>query len=175
MVDMDEVMCEFTNPMAALMAARFPNKTFTTEPKQYHLPNEWNVTMDEFNEVFSKGIEDGTLFTPAHAQPYPLAIDAVQLLRAIGYRVVFATARLVHNRKLAVQHTVDWLEYHQVPYDSICFGSSKELVDADIYFEDNPETIARLKALGKNVAGIKRSYNNGPFDSLHSAVLAIAD
>jgi 5'(3')-deoxyribonucleotidase len=46
---------------------------------------------------------------------------------------------------MAVQQTVAWLDYHDIPYWDLCFMSDKGAVGADLYIEDSPDNIAKLR------------------------------
>ncbi len=49
---------------------------------------------------------------------------------------------------LAVQQTTDWLDQNGIPYWDLCFMKNKEQVGANIYIEDAPDNVARLRAKG---------------------------
>lgn len=67
-----------------------------------------------------------------------------------GARIRIITHRLFihyfHNA--AVSQTIDWLDYHGIPYWDLCFMKAKEQVGADIYIDDGPENIENLRDAG---------------------------
>jgi 5'(3')-deoxyribonucleotidase len=48
----------------------------------------------------------------------------------------------------AVQQTVEWLDKNGIPYWDLCFMKEKDQVGADVYIEDNPDNIMKLRAAG---------------------------
>ena len=62
-----------------------------------------------------------------------------------------------HN--LAVSQTVDWLDRHGIPYWDLCFMKDKEQVGADIYIEDSPANIERLRGKGFHTICFGNSSN----------------
>jgi len=78
---------------------------------------------------------------------------APQVLRALSkldVRIRIITHRLFikYFHLTAVQQTVEWLETHDIPYWDLCFMSDKAAVGADLYIEDNPENVERLRTDG---------------------------
>jgi hypothetical protein len=47
-----------------------------------------------------------------------------------------------------VEHTVEWLDNHGIPYWDLCFMRDKEQVGADIYMDDSPDNVVRLREAG---------------------------
>ena len=78
-----------------------------------------------------------------------------------GARIRIVTHRLFihyfHN--LAVSQTVDWLDRNGIPYWDLCFMKDKEQVGADIFVEDNPANIARLRSEGFHTICFGNSSN----------------
>jgi 5'(3')-deoxyribonucleotidase len=58
-----------------------------------------------------------------------------------------------------VQQTVEWLEHHGIPYWDLCFMRDKGAVGADLYIEDSPVNIARLREDGHQVLVLRNSTN----------------
>jgi beta-phosphoglucomutase-like phosphatase (HAD superfamily) len=54
---------------------------------------------------------------------------------------------------------VEWLEHHGIPYWDLCFMRDKGAVGADLYVEDSPENIARLREAGAEVLVLRNSTN----------------
>jgi 5'(3')-deoxyribonucleotidase len=47
-----------------------------------------------------------------------------------------------------VTQTIDWLDEHGIPYWDLCFMKEKEQVGADVYVDDSPANIERLRQRG---------------------------
>jgi 5'(3')-deoxyribonucleotidase len=48
----------------------------------------------------------------------------------------------------AVSQTIGWLDQHGIPYSDLCFMKEKDQVGADIYVDDAPINIERLREHG---------------------------
>jgi len=86
---------------------------------------------------------------------------ALRRLSRRGVRIRIITHRLYipwFHRQAVVQ-TVEWLEKHGIPYWDLCFMAAKSSVDADVYVEDAPENIEKLRAAGRNVIVMRNSTN----------------
>jgi hypothetical protein len=86
----------------------------------------------------------------------------------------------VHQRfhKIAIQQTIEWLDYHDIPYWDLCFMKDKAAVGADLYIEDSPENIESLRADGHPTIVLKNSTNRqlpGPSVDSWSDVAALVE
>ncbi len=59
----------------------------------------------------------------------------------------------------AVQQTVEWLDSHDIPYWDLCFMSDKAAVGADLYIEDGPHNVERLRHDGHRTIVFSNSTN----------------
>ena len=75
---------------------------------------------------------------------------SIVALSKLDVRIRIITHRLFikYFHLTAVQQTVEWLETHDIPYWDLCFMSDKAAVGADLYIEDNPENVERLRTDG---------------------------
>jgi len=96
-------------------------------------------------------------------QPVRGCPGALRRLSKAGIRIRIITHRLVikhfHNR--AIEQTVEWLDYHGIPYWDICFMRDKGAVGADLYLEDSPANIQALRSRGCPVIVFENSTNRG--------------
>jgi hypothetical protein len=58
-----------------------------------------------------------------------------------------------------VQQTVEWLDSNGIPYWDLCFMREKDQVGADLYVEDSPENVARLRDSGLYTVCFANSTN----------------
>lgn len=81
-------------------------------------------------------------------KPMPGAPVALRTLSEAGVRIRIITHRLFikYFHQTAVQQTVEWLDYHDIPYWDLCFMRDKSAVGADLYIEDSPANIKLLRA-----------------------------
>jgi len=93
--------------------------------------------------------------------PMPGCPAALRRLSKAGVRIRVITHRLVikhfHNR--AIEQTIEWLDFHGVPYWDICFMRDKDAVGADLYLEDSPANIEALRQRGCAVIVFANSTN----------------
>lgn len=75
------------------------------------------------------------------------APQALRRLADEGVRIRIITHRLFidYFHQQSVQQTVQWLDSNGVLYRDLCFMKDKGAVDADIYIEDSPENITKLR------------------------------
>lgn len=93
----------------------------------------------------------------------PMA-GAPQVLRSLskrGVRIRIITHRLFIKffHLPAVQQTVEWLDSHDIPYWDLCFMSDKAAVGADLYIEDGPHNVERLRHDGHRTIVFSNSTN----------------
>ena len=77
----------------------------------------------------------------------------------IGVRIRIITHRLFikYFHQIAVSQTIQWLDRHDIPYWDLCFMQEKTAVGADLYIEDSPSNVERLRAEGRRRSSLKSS------------------
>jgi 5'(3')-deoxyribonucleotidase len=96
-------------------------------------------------------------------KPMPGAPQVLRALSAQKVRIRIITHRLFikHFHKIAVQQTIEWLDHHDIPYWDLCFMKDKAAVGADLYIEDSPNNVERLRADGHPTIVLTNSTNRG--------------
>jgi 5'(3')-deoxyribonucleotidase len=94
----------------------------------------------------------------------PPMARAPQVLRRLsksGVRIRIITHRLFikYFHQIAVNQTIQWLDRHDIPYWDLCFMQQKTAVGADLYIEDSPSNIERLRAEGQKTIVFTNSTN----------------
>ena len=148
-IDLDGVCSDFYGRMREIAAEWFerPLSDLTTDVS-YGL-DEWGIQQPDQHESLHRfAVTQRQLFETS-----PMIPGARLYLRKLsdeGARIRIVTHRLFihyfHN--LAVSQTVDWLGRNGIPCWDLCFMKDKEQVRADIYVEDNPANITRLRGEG---------------------------
>jgi 5'(3')-deoxyribonucleotidase len=94
-------------------------------------------------------------------QPMPGAPQVLRQLSEKKVRIRIITHRLFikHFHKIAVQQTIEWLDHHDIPYWDLCFMKDKAAVGADLYIEDSPDNVERLRADGHATIVLTNSTN----------------
>jgi len=148
-VDLDGVCADFYGRMREIAAEWFERDVAELTPEvSFHLL-EWGVrSPEEYQSLHRFAVTQRQLFktTPM----IPGARKYLRLLSDEGARIRIITHRLFiqyfHN--LAVSQTIDWLDEHGIPYWDLCFMKQKEQVGADIYLDDSPDNVERLRSKG---------------------------
>lgn len=93
---------------------------------------------------------------PFHGAPL-----ALRKLSKHGVRIRIITHRLFikYFHQSAVFQTVKWLDYYDIPYWDLCFMGDKAAVGADLYIEDSPENILKLRKDGHPTIVFSNSTN----------------
>ena len=159
-VDLDGVCSDFYGRMREIAAEWFerPLDELTTDVS-YEL-REWGIEKpDQYESLHRFAVTQRQLFETS-----PMIPGARLYLRKLsdeGARIRIVTHRLFihyfHN--LAVSQTVDWLDRNGIPYWDLCFMKDKEQVGADIYVEDSPANIERLRSEGFHTICFGNSSN----------------
>jgi 5'(3')-deoxyribonucleotidase len=91
----------------------------------------------------------------------PGAPQALRRLSGADVRIRIITHRLFikYFHQVAVRQTIEWLDFHDIPYWDLCFMREKAAVGADLYVEDSPENVARLRAEGLKTIVFSNSTN----------------
>jgi len=86
---------------------------------------------------------------------------ALRKLSAANVRIRVITHRffIKYFHKVAAQQTIEWLDYHDIPYWDLCFMKDKSAVGADVYVEDSPKNIEELRAEGLTTVVFTNSTN----------------
>jgi 5'(3')-deoxyribonucleotidase len=130
-----------------------------TEDVSYGL-REWGIEQDEqYASLHRFAVTSRKLFRTT-----PMVPGARRVLRRLsneGYRIRIITHRLFiqYFHAIAVQQTIEWLDHHGLPYWDLCFMKDKGQVGADIYIEDAPANVQRLRARGLHTICFANSTN----------------
>lgn len=145
-VDLDGVCADFYGRMREIAAEWFERPVGELTPEVSYGLREWGVkTDDQYQSLHRFAVTQRELFKTA-----PMIPGARKYLRRLsddGCRIRIITHRLFihffHNT--AVSQTIDWLDAHGIPYWDLCFMREKEQVGADVYIDDSPGNVERLR------------------------------
>jgi 5'(3')-deoxyribonucleotidase len=80
---------------------------------------------------------------------------------------------------MAVRQTIMWLDQNGIPYWDLCFMKEKDQVGADIYIEDSPSNLERLRSRGHYAICFANSTNKhiadpkaSNWDEVHALIKA---
>jgi 5'(3')-deoxyribonucleotidase len=110
---------------------------------------EWGIeSNDQYESLHRFAVTQRDLF-----RTLPMIAGARRYLRQLsseGVRVRIITHRLYlpFFHRDAVSQTIDWLDFHGIPYWDLCFMKDKEQVGADVYVDDSPDNVRKLRDTG---------------------------
>jgi len=145
-VDLDGVVADFYKRMREIAAEWYEKPLETMSPKITLGLKEWGISSKkEYQRLHRFAVTQRDLFKTV--KPIKNAPQVLRRLSKADIRIRIITHRLYipYFHKQAVLQTIEWLDYHGIPYWDLCFMAEKSAVGADIYIEDNPDNIAELK------------------------------
>ncbi|MCC5874293.1 MAG: 5'-nucleotidase [Gammaproteobacteria bacterium] len=159
-VDLDGVVADFIAGLRPI-AAEWLGMEVASLPLEvsYGFP-EWRLDRYGGYEALHRfAVKERDLFK--RLPPIAGAPAALRRLSGRDVRIRIITHRLYIKwfHQEAVQQTVDWLEYHGIPYWDLCFMRDKAAVGADLYVEDSPANIRALRDTGHEVLVLRNSTN----------------
>lgn len=82
--------------------------------------------------------------------PMSGAPAALRRLSGENVRIRIITHRffIKYFHQVAARQTIEWLDYHDIPYWDLCFMKEKSAVGANVYIEDSPGNVERLREEG---------------------------
>lgn len=161
-VDLDGVVADFYGALRPVAAEWLgvPLESLT-EQVSYGLP-EWNLDQaGSYDDLHRFAVTQRDLF--AGLAPMYGAAPALRRLSARNIRIRIITHRLFikYFHLEAVSQTTRWLEHHGIPYWDLCFMKDKAAVGADLYIEDSPGNVDKLRADGHPTIVFSNSTNIG--------------
>jgi len=159
-VDLDGVCADFYGRMREIAAEWFERPIDELTPDVSYGLREWGVENgDQYESLHRFAVTQRDLFRSPKIIP-----GARQYLRKLsneGVRIRIITHRLFiyyfHNT--AVSQTVDWLDHNGIPYWDLCFMKEKEQVGANVYIDDTPSNVERLRTKGHYTICFANSTN----------------
>ena len=180
-VDLDGTCADFYEGLRPIAAEWLGVEVETLTPEvSWNLP-EWGIDRapGKYRKLHQFAVTQRDLFrvlTPIKGAP-----QVLRRLSAERIRIRIITHRLfIKNfHRIAVQQTIEWLDRHDIPYWDLCFLADKAAVGADMYVEDAPGNVERLRADGHPTIVFANSTNRhvpGPraetWEDVHTLVMA---
>ena len=135
--------------MREIVAEWFERPLEELTPEVRYGLKEWGVaTPEQYESIHRFALYQRDLFRTTKI--IPGARKYLRKLSDEGARIRIITHRLFihYSHNLAVSQTVDWLDFHAIPYWDLCFMKAKEQVGADIYVDDTPSNVQQLRQRG---------------------------
>jgi len=122
--------------------------------------SEWGIeSPEQYESLHRFAVTQRNLF-----ETEPMIEGARRVLRVLsneGYRIRIITHRLFiqYFHEMSVRQTIVWLDKNGIPYWDLCFMKEKDQVGADIYIEDSPTNLERLRDRGHYAICFANSTN----------------
>ena len=159
-VDLDGVCADFYQRMREITAEWFEVDVETLPTEVSFGLTEWGVRDPSVYESIHRfAVTQRALF-----ETVPMIPGARKYLRRLseeGYRIRIITHRLFisYLHEKAVRQTINWLDMNGIPYWDLCFMKEKDQVGADVYIEDSPTNVRRLRETGHYTICFANSTN----------------
>jgi len=161
-VDLDGVCADFIGALRPI-AAEWVGVRIDELPEKvtYGLP-EWKLERaGKYEDLHRFAVIQRDLFR--NLNPIEAAPAVLRRLSARNIRIRLITHRLYikYFHQEAITQTTEWLEHHGIPYWDLCFMRDKAAVGADLYIEDSPDHVQRLREDGHKTIVFTNSTNDG--------------
>ena len=159
-VDLDGVCANFYARMREIAAEWFEKDIGAFPLTVSYGLSEWGIhSPAEYESLHRFAVTQRNLF-----ETVPMIDGARRVLRALsneGYRIRIITHRLFiqYFHEMSVRQTIVWLDRNGIPYWDLCFMKEKDQVGADIYVEDSPANLERLRGRGHYAICFANSTN----------------
>ncbi|MSR11664.1 MAG: 5'-nucleotidase [Gammaproteobacteria bacterium] len=159
-VDLDGVCVDFYSRMREIAAKWFEKDLDSLPTEVSYGLEEWGIQdNEEYQSLHRFAVTQRNFFATV-----PMIPGARSVLRALsneGYRIRIITHRLYiyFFHETSVRQTIAWLDDHGISYWDLCFMKEKDQVGADIYVEDAPVNIDRLRERGHYAICFANSTN----------------
>jgi 5'(3')-deoxyribonucleotidase len=146
-VDLDGTCADFYGGLRPI-AAEWLGVGVETLPEKvtWGLP-EWGIDRAPggYQRLHRYAVTQKDLFKSL--KPMPGAPVALRRLSTEGIRIRIITHRLFikYFHQIAVRQTIEWLDSYDIPYWDLCFMYDKAAVGADLYIEDSPGNVEKLR------------------------------
>ncbi len=160
-VDLDGVCADFYGGLRPVAAEWLGVSVDSLTPDVSFALHEWGVPLAPggYDALHRFAVTQRELFRTL--QPLPGAPAALRRISAADVRIRIITHRLFikHFHQEAVGQTIHWLDYYDIPYWDLCFMPDKAAVGADLYIEDSPANVERLRGDGHPTIVFSNSTN----------------
>jgi 5'-nucleotidase len=159
-VDLDGVCGDYEGALRR-SAARQLDRDPATLPNQTVMDaySQWGLTFEQYQDVHRRAVVEDRIFRDM--DPLPGVSAALWELSDLGVWIRIITHRLIFNgvHEVSAADTAAWLDRHDIPYRDLCFMGDKPNVGADVYVDDSPLNIERLRAAGRTAIVFDQPYN----------------
>lgn len=161
-VDLDGVCADFVGALRPIAAEWLGVRVDELPEKVTYGFSEWKLERaGKYEDLHRFAVIQRDLFR--NLNPIEGAPAVLRRLSARKIRIRLITHRLYikYFHQEAITQTTEWLEHHGIPYWDLCFMRDKAAVGADLYIEDSPDHVQRLREDGHKTIVFTNSTNKG--------------
>jgi 5'(3')-deoxyribonucleotidase len=159
-VDLDGVCADFFGGLREIAAEWLEVPLESLTPDVSYGLQEWNLEpAGGYAALHRFAVTQRDLF--AQLRPIHGASVVLRRLSNRDVRIRIITHRLFikYFHEPAIRQTIEWLDRYDIPYWDLCFMKEKAAVGADLYIEDSPLNVERLRAGGNDTIVFTNSTN----------------
>ena len=159
-VDLDGVCADFFGGLREVAAEWLEVPLESLTPEVSYGLQEWNLEpAGGYAALHRFAVTQRNIF--AQLRPIHGASVVLRRLSNRDVRIRIITHRLFikYFHEPAIRQTIEWLDRYDIPYWDLCFMKEKAAVGADLYIEDSPINVARLRAGGNDTIVFTNSTN----------------
>jgi 5'-nucleotidase len=159
-VDLDGVCGDYEGAFRTSVARQFGLDPKTLQPQtMMDAYSEWGLTFEQFEQAHRTAVLEDRMFR--HMDPLPDVSDCLWELSDAGVWIRIITHRLLFNwaHEVSAADTAYWLDDNRIPYRDLCFIGDKPDVGADLYVDDSPTNIVKLREAGRTAIVFDQPYN----------------
>jgi 5'(3')-deoxyribonucleotidase len=148
-VDLDGVCADFYGGLREVAAEWLDRPISELATEVSFGLREWGIDqVGSYDDLHRFAVTQRDLFS--RLKPIDGAPVTLRRLSAMDIRIRIITHRLCikYFHQETVRQTVQWLDDYGIPYWDLCFLKDKGAVGADLYVEDSPENVKRLRSQG---------------------------
>ncbi len=159
-VDLDGVCGDYEDALRRSVARQHRVDPAMLPPQQtMDAYSEWGLTPETFEAAHRRAVEEDRIFR--NMKPMPDVAESLWRLSDQDVWIRLITHRLLFNgiHEVSAADTAWWLDHHNIPYRDLCFIGDKPDVGADLYVDDSPTHIVRLRQQGCTTIVFDQPYN----------------
>jgi len=159
-VDLDGVCADFIGALRPIAAEWLGVRVDELPEKVTYAFSEWKLDRaGKYEDLHRFAVIQRDLFR--NLNPIEGAPAVLRRISARNIRIRLITHRLYikYFHQEAITQTTEWLEHHGIPYWDLCFMRDKAAVGADLYIEDSPDHVQRLREDGHKTIVFTNSTN----------------
>lgn len=178
-VDLDGVCGDYEGAFRASVANQLGIDPAALPPQvTFGAYQEWGLDPERFERAHRHAVLEDRIFRTMAAMPG--VSEALWRLSDAGVWIRIITHRLLFNwaHEVSAADTAAWLDRERIPYRDLCFIGDKATVGADLYVEDSPVNVVRLRRAGRTVIVFDQRYNrhlDGPRARSWDEVVAMVE